>query len=72
MSDCTAKPYMIEDGSGNFHTFLHLPTKVDVCDQTIGEDIFNIIMLDVSGSMSRYSVPLVEFWNTHIFKNLNG
>nr|XP_027225810.1 uncharacterized protein LOC113817896 [Penaeus vannamei] len=68
--------YAVEEACGKLHTLLQAPPTLPgslSSDETIQtHDVFNILMADVSGSMSSYWEHVVTGWQDHIKDKLNG
>jgi len=62
-----------EQGTG--HTLLRVNPPKDGAALTVGsraQDYYNIVMVDVSGSMHSWWTPLMEQWNTIVSSKLKG
>lgn len=69
--------YVATESDGKEHTLLKAPQNLDPKytskkDVLLGDDVFNIVMADVSGSMSSAWPRVVEGWSKHICYRLRG
>lgn len=68
--------YAVEEACGKRHTLLQaphaLPGSLSSNETIQPHDVFNILMADVSGSMSSYWKEVVTGWQNHIKDKLTG
>lgn len=68
-------PELIQEGKRErLHTVLHMPSEVPeaVMGKHSPSASFNILMVDVSASMSTYWKDVVQGWNKHVAPTLTG
>lgn len=57
------------------HYILRMPSSLPTADETTenySSGIFNILMVDVSGSMNRYWASVLDGWNNHVAPKISG
>ncbi|XP_068245686.1 uncharacterized protein [Palaemon carinicauda] len=75
--DTDAALYVLPEennGETKYHRFLKLPSRIPGVDihSRLSASIFNLLMVDVSGSMNQYWDSVIDGWNNHVAPKLLG